>query len=71
MNNILISVILASVLSFFIIISQSNEDTNKDKTNEYIKIFIISGICIYVGLLYFGSSSSDIKYIIKGGTPPF
>ena len=69
MNNFLISIILASVWSFFIVISQSN-DENKDKTNDYIKIFIISGISIYIGLLYLGSSS-NIEYVIKGGSPPF
>jgi uncharacterized membrane protein len=69
MNNVVFSLIVASIIGFFVLIFNNKENENKDKTGQYFQISIISFICIYLGLIYL--YGNDTIYDIHKGDAPF
>jgi hypothetical protein len=69
MENWMLSLILAAVISVIVVISDSGSE-NKNKMSQGIKVFVISFAIIYLGLMYFGSDRG-LKHDINTGEPPF
>lgn len=70
MENWMLSLIMAAVISVIVVISDSGSSENKNKMSQGIKVFVISFAIIYLGLMYFGSDRG-LKHEINTGEPPF
>lgn len=68
MNIMYLSIILSVIIAFFCLITKPKQNEQENNTTTFIKVCIISFVCIYFGILYF---MSPICPEINAGEPDF
>lgn len=67
MSSWLISLILSAIITLLLILLDN--DNQRDKKTYGIKVYVVSFLSIYFGLMFLGDN--EIKHEINTGEPPF
>jgi heme/copper-type cytochrome/quinol oxidase subunit 4 len=71
MSGWMLSLILASIITILaLLVNNSSDENNKNKSTYGIKIFVISFVVIYFGWMFLGPDS-EVRHEIEIGEAPF
>jgi hypothetical protein len=67
----LLAIVLSIVITILLLLAEQSHPERNDKTTFGVKVFIISFITIYFGMLFLGPECVDVTHEISTGEPPF